>query len=99
MSASEAYAKKIEARLDELDVGIDRMKAKAKGADAEAQLEYTRQLSGLREKRDAAGRKFDALRAAGDEALDEVRADMENAWKELKAAVDTAQSRFDQAGK
>ena len=95
MNAAEAYAKKIEARLEELDAEIDLMKAKAKGASAEAQLEYTRYLSEMREKRKEAGRKLEQLRAAGDNALADIQAGMENAWKELKGAVDQAKSRFE----
>jgi len=94
MSVAEAYAKKVEARLEELDAQIDVMKAKAKGAEAEAQLEYTRHLSELREKRKEAGRKLNELRAAGDDAMDDLQAGMENAWKELKSAVDQAKTRF-----
>lgn len=77
MSAAEVYAKKIEARLEELDAEIDLMKAKAKGAEAEAQLEYTRHLSDLREMRKDAGNKLQALREAGDDALGDVQAGME----------------------
>ena len=94
MSAAEAYAKKIEGRLEELDAEIARMKAKAKGAEAEAQLEYTRHLSELREKRMEAGSKLKELREAGDDALADIQAGMENAWKELKSAVDQARTRF-----
>ena len=94
MSVEEAYAKKVEARLEELDAEIGLMKAKAKGAEADAQLEYTRHLSELRKKREEAGRKLNELREAGDDAMDDLQAGMENAWKELKNAVDQAKTRF-----
>jgi len=94
MNATDAYVKKIEARLEELDAEIDRMKAQAKGAEAEVQLEYIRHLSELREKREEAGRKLKELRAAGDDALGDIQAGMENAWKELKNAIDQAKTRF-----
>lgn len=95
MSAKDAYEQKIQARLEELDAEIDKLKAKAKAADAEAQLEYTRQLSQLRELREDAGRKMERLGAASDDALDEARAGLENAWNDLKRAMERAKSRFD----
>jgi len=95
MTASDAYEKKMEARLEQIDAEIDKLKAKAKAAEADAQLEYTRHLSDLRQRRDAAGAQLAQLRQAGDDALDDVRAGVENAWKELKDAVDQARSRFD----
>lgn len=94
MTVEEAYAKKVEARLEELDAEIAMMKAKAKGAEADAQLEYTRHLSELRKKREEAGRKLKDLREAGEGAMDDLQAGMENAWKELKNAVDQAKTRF-----
>jgi len=94
MTAADAYAKKIESRLEELDAEIDLMKAKAKGAEADAQLEITRHLSDLREKRKEAGSKLTELREARDDALADLQAGMENAWKDLKSAVDQARERF-----
>ena len=95
MTVKDAYLKKIEARLLALDAEITSMKAKAKAVDAEAQIEYTQALSDLRELRKNSARKFDALRDAGEMALDDVIAGMENAWKELNVAMDQAKSRFE----
>lgn len=96
MNAKEAYQKKMEARLAELDAEIDRLKARAKAAEADAQLEYTRDLSELRQHRDEAIRKLEQLRSASDDAVDDFVAGVENAWKELKDAVGRASSRFDE---
>jgi hypothetical protein len=94
MTTQDAYARKAEARLEELDAEIARIKAKAKGAKADAEIEYTEHLAELREKRDFAERTLTEFRAAGEDAADDIKEGIERAWNDLKSAVDRARQRF-----
>lgn len=51
MSERDAYLKKLEAKLEEWDAEIDKLQAKAKGAEADTQRQYEDQLNELRTKR------------------------------------------------
>ena len=94
MSKKEAYEKKIEAQLQEWKTDIDKMKAKADKADAEAKLEYYKQIEDLRTKQEAAQEKLTELKASGGDAWEDLKSGIELAWTSLGEAVKSARSRF-----
>jgi len=62
--------------LDEWKAEIDKMKAKADKVDADAQLEYYKQVEDLHLKYEATQEKLEELKEAG-----------EDAWEDLKAGL------------
>ncbi|MCJ7685048.1 MAG: coiled coil domain-containing protein, partial [Desulfobacteraceae bacterium] len=66
MSMKEAYQQKLEAQLDEWNVEIDKLKAKADKAEAEAQIQYYKQIEDMRVKQKAAREKLTELKEAGE---------------------------------
>ena len=94
MSTKEAYEKKLEAQLREWKNDIDKMKAKADKADAEAKLEYYKQIEELRTKQEAAQKKLTELKSAGGDAWEDLKTGIDLAWKSLGEAVKSARSRF-----
>ncbi len=94
MSAKQAYEKKLEARLDEWKAEIDKLKAKAAGAEADAQLQYEKEIDNLQKRQAKAREKLKELRNAGDDAWEDMKAGMENAWSELQDAMGRATTRF-----
>ena len=54
MSMKDAYQKKIEAQMAEWKSEIDKMKAKADKADADAKIAYYKEIDALRSKQKAA---------------------------------------------
>jgi hypothetical protein len=50
MSNRDAYVRKLKAKLDEWNAEIDKLQAKAELAEAEAKIEYEKQLADLRAK-------------------------------------------------
>ena len=48
MSERDAYVEKMKAKLDEWNAEIDRLEAKARGAEADARLRYNKQIESLR---------------------------------------------------
>ncbi|WP_125226072.1 coiled coil domain-containing protein [Minwuia thermotolerans] len=94
MTANDAYRKKMETRLEAIDAEMDRLKAEARSKDADAQLEYAESLSHLKARRAEFERRMDKLRQAGEAVLGDIQAGVENAWKDLDAAMERARARF-----
>ncbi|WP_244155781.1 hypothetical protein [Desulfofustis glycolicus] len=94
MSMKDAYQQKIEAQLDEWKAEIEKMKARAKDADADGQLEYYKQIDELRMKQEAAREKLSELKRAGEDAWEDLKSGMELAWDSLGDAMKSARSRF-----
>jgi uncharacterized coiled-coil DUF342 family protein len=94
VSTKEAYEKKIQAKLDEWNAEIDKLKAKADSAEADAQLEYYQKIEELRSMRENAANKLSELRAAGEDAWADLKAGIDGARDSLDKALKSATSRF-----
>lgn len=94
MSMKAAYEKKLRAHLDEWNAEINKLKAKAERAEADAQLQYNEEIAKLQSMRDGAAAKLSELEAAGDDAWEDLKAGIENAWDSMAVAVKSATSRF-----
>jgi chromosome segregation ATPase len=94
MSEKQAYEKKLQAKMDEWSAEIDKLKAKANDAEANAQLEYNRRIEDLRSMQEAARDRLVALREASDDAWEDLKIGMESALDSLGNAVRSARSRF-----
>lgn len=94
MSIKEAYEQKLQAQLDEWSAEIDKLKAKADSAEADAQLEYYKRIEELRSMQETAANKLTGLKDAGDDAWEDLKAGIESAWDSLGNALKSAASRF-----
>ena len=94
MNMKEAYEQKLQAKLDEWGAEIDKLKAKADNAEADAQLEYYKRIEELRTMQESATNKLAELRDAGDDAWEDLKAGIESAWDSLGSALKSASSRF-----
>ncbi|MGO2511344.1 coiled coil domain-containing protein [Marinomonas polaris] len=94
MNMKEAYQKKLQAQLDEWSAEIDLLKAKARSSEADAQIEYSKQIEELHAMRESANRKITELKEANDDAWEELKAGMDSAWNSLSKAVKSARSKF-----
>jgi len=94
MSMKEAYEQKLQSQLDEWGAEIDKLKAKADSAEADAQLEYYKQIEELRSTQEAASEKLSELKDAGDDAWEDLKAGMDSAWDSLGSAIKSAAARF-----
>ena len=94
MSEKQEFEQDLKRRLEEWQVEIAKLKAKAEQAAGEAQLAYYKELEELRAQQDEARDKLDELRTASDAAWDDLRAGVEQAWSDMSKAVKKAMSRF-----
>ena len=94
MSTKQAYQKKIQAQLDEWSAEIDKLRAQADQADADAELALRREIDNLREKQSDRRRKLDEMSSAGEDAWEDLKGGVESASKSLGQALSSAYSRF-----
>jgi alpha-beta hydrolase superfamily lysophospholipase len=94
MSMKEAYQKKLQAQSDQWSTDIDKLKAKADKAKADAQLEYYKEIEQLRTMQVAANSKLVELKDASDDAWEDLKAGMDSAWDSINNALKSASSRF-----
>jgi len=90
----EAYEQKLQAQLDEWSADIDKLKAKADGAEADMQLEYYKQIEELRSLKDTAVDKLIELKDASDDTWEDLKAGIESAWDSLGNVFNSFASRF-----
>jgi vacuolar-type H+-ATPase subunit I/STV1 len=78
MGMKEEYEQKLQAQLNEWSAEINKLKAKADGAEADAQLEYYKKIEGLQAMQESVNNKLAELKDASDDA-----------WVDLKAGIDS----------
>jgi hypothetical protein len=86
MGMKEAYEKKLQAQLDEWGAEIDKLKAKADKAEADAQLDYYKEIEELRTNQEVANKKLSELKEASEDAWEDLKAGIESAWDSLSNA-------------
>ena len=89
-----AYEEKFDAQLKEWSAQIALLKAKADTARAEAKIEYYKTIETLQGKQDAARTKLQEIRAAGDDAWEDLKTGAEKVWADVKTAFQSSVSRF-----
>lgn len=90
----EAYVEKMHAKLDELAADIDKIEAQARGAKADAKIEWNERVEAIRTRRDAAMARLEGLKAGSGAAWDNLKSGMEEAWTDLQDAVKDARRKL-----
>ena len=90
MDTNAGYVAKMEQQLKKWDADVDALAAAGEKASAEARANYHKHVKDLRAHRDAAGKTFKEMQAAGVAAGAQVKVKMEAAW-------DTMQKNFEKA--
>jgi DNA repair exonuclease SbcCD ATPase subunit len=94
MTTKDKMLEKAEGRLKQIDAEIDRMLAQAAATEAEARLAMEREIAAVEEKRTAFRNKVSELKAATDDASDDLREGFERAWASLSDALGRTAVRF-----
>ena len=94
MSTKELYKQKMQAQLDEWEAEIDRFKAKASGASANAQLDLNKDINALKGKIEQGKTKLAEIAEASDDAWESIKEGVDSAWDSLKSAVSDAKLKF-----
>ena len=94
MSTREEYIRRMREKLEEWNVDIDNLSAKASEVSADVRSEYNEQIAALKVKQAAARQKIDEMQKSGESAWKDLKAGIELAWSAIGEAVDSAKSRF-----
>lgn len=94
MNDKELYRQKRQAQLDEWKADVAKLKARAAGAKADAQLEFNKHAAELEQRLHEAGARLSELAAAGEETWDSARKNVETTWSALKAGVGAAAAKL-----
>lgn len=88
------YVERVKSRLDEWNVEIETLEARASKAsdDARAQLEKT--IAEVREDYQEARARLDGVRHARGDAWQDLKDGMQKAWADLRQSIDDASSRI-----
>lgn len=90
MNTQALYTQKLQAQLEEWKADIDKLKARAKGASADAQIDLQKRADALEARVTEAGAKLEELAAAGADAWEDLKKNVELTWAGLKASMQDA---------
>jgi TolA-binding protein len=89
------YQKQIEDELSDLDRQIEKLKAQANEAQAEARAKLQAEIAGLEQKKAAARKELDRVKAASAEAWEDMKEGVNAAMENLRKAYQQARTRFE----
>ena len=94
MSDKNAYEQKLQAQLKIWQAEIDKLRAQADKASADARLQYDKQVDELVQYQEAGKEKLRELQDANEQAWADMRHGMEKAWDDMAKAWKDAMSRY-----
>lgn len=94
MSDKKLYKQKKQAQLDELRADVDKIKAKASEASADAQLKMNEQIRVLESKIEDGKFKLSQLAETSDDMWESSKDNVDATWDALKSAVNDAAAKL-----
>ena len=94
MNAKKAYEQKQQARLDEWAAEIDKLKAKAERADAEARIKLIDNIQEAEAMQNKVENQLEKLRSSTDDAWTDIKRGLDEAAESLGSSLRSAASRF-----
>lgn len=94
MDDKEAFEKKHEAKIEEMNAEIDRLKAKAKQSEADSQIKYEEKIKELEALKDKAEERLEGLKKSSKDAWTDVSKGLESATQSLATAIRAASKEF-----
>ncbi|WP_404401025.1 coiled coil domain-containing protein [Idiomarina seosinensis] len=94
MADKEAFEQKHEAKIEEMQAEIDRLKAKAKQAEADSKVKYQERISELEALKAKADEKLEIMKKSSKDAWTDVSTGLESATQSLATAIKAASKEF-----
>ncbi|WP_263832677.1 hypothetical protein [Sulfurospirillum oryzae] len=94
MNDKALYEQKIQAEFDTCKAQIDKFKAEASGASADAQIEMHKQIKQLEEKMSEGKTKLAELVDATEDKFDALKKGVESIWQSTKSTMHHASKYF-----
>ena len=89
MSKKDDYVAKLKAQVDEWNAEVEKWEAMAKGAQADARIEYEKQLDAFRRQREQAMEQMRKIQAAAGDAWLDLARDADDVWAILMGTTDS----------
>ncbi len=94
MSEKELYQQKMQAQLDEWSAEVDKLKAKASGASADAQLKLNKEIEELEGKIEQGKANLAEIADTSEDAWGSIKKGVESAWDSMKSSFSDAAAKF-----
>ena len=94
MNEIDPYVTKLQAKIEELDAELNKLKAVAKGKGADAEIQFDQMASEYSKKREEMVVKLQEIQESGGSALEDMKEGADRALQEFSAAFEKAKSRF-----
>lgn len=88
------FVQKLKDQLDELNGEVDKLEARYDAAESDVRERYREQLADAKTQRARAEKKLQEVRAAGEDAWEDLKGDAEYTWKAFRDSVSYFKSRF-----
>ena len=88
------YVQKLKSQLDEWNTELGRWEAKSAEMQADARVEYDKQLELLRRQRDQGLEQMRQLQSAGMDAWQQMARGADEAWAKMRESFDKANAQF-----
>jgi len=94
MSNKDAYEKKMEAKIEEWQAEIDRLKAKSKQQTADSEIDFNEKVEKLEQKQETARSDLENIKNSSSDAWEDLKAGAEKAANDLDDAIKSAKKQF-----
>lgn len=94
MNEKEVYQQKKQAQLDEWKAEVDKLKAQASGASADAELELNRKIGSLEGRIEDGKSKLAEFADASENAWEATKDGVESAWNSMESAFNDVAAKF-----
>lgn len=94
MNEKVLYKQKKQAQLDEWHAEVDKLKAKASGASADAKIEINKKIENLEGKIKEGQAKLAGLSEVSEDAWESVKDSVESSWDSIESAFGEAADKF-----
>ena len=88
------YVQKMKAKIDDWNLAIDHLQAKADKATVDVLDQYKSEIEKLKAKRTEFEGKMSELQASGESAWENLKTGVDHAWKAMGDSIHEAKSRF-----
>ena len=94
MTTRDEYVAKMKSQLDDLNAKLDKLAAKSESAKKELQAKYKQEMADLRAQSSRASAKLDELKNTGEDAWENMVAEMDKIGKAFKHSYNYFKSQF-----
>lgn len=94
MTEIDPYITKMEAKIEEMDAELNRIKARVKSHGADAEIQFNDLAKEFEEKKSELLKNVGDLKSSGKDATKDLKEGADQAFGELSASLEKAKSRF-----